>query len=58
MFNIVGEAQARTLGIVLNIYCDDETSPEVHYKEFNANTDKKQMVSLSIISENKDSKDK
>ena len=62
MFNIVGEAQAksvpltdknRTYGIALKIYYVDETiEPEMHYQEFNANTDKKQTVSLSITPEN------
>ena len=64
MFNIVGEAQAksvplsnenRTYGIALKIYYNDETiEPEMHYQEFNANTDKKQTVSLSVTPENND----
>ncbi len=61
MFNIVGQAQAksvpltnenRTFGIALNIYYKDNAIPETHYQEFNANTDKKQSTSLSIIPEN------
>ena len=56
-FNIVGEAQAksvplsnetRTFGIALNIYYENDNTPETHYQEFNSNTDKKQTVSLSV----------
>ena len=56
-FNIVGEAQAksvplsnetRTFGIELNIYYENDNTPETHYQEFNSNTDKKQTVSLSV----------
>ncbi len=63
IFNIVGEAQAksvplsnenRTYGIAFNIYYKNNTIPETHYKEFNANTDKKQTVSLSVTPENND----
>ncbi|MEE1261865.1 amidase domain-containing protein [Ruminococcus sp.] len=63
-FNIVGEAQAksvplsnetRTFGIALNIYYENDNTPETHYQEFNSNTDKKQTVSLSVCP-NDDSK--
>ena len=61
MFNIAGEAKAdsvpltnenRTYGIALNIYYEGNPVPETHYQEFNANTNKKQTVNLSIIPEN------
>lgn len=58
VFNVVGEAQAnsvpltnenRTFGIALVIHYDEEnTSPEMHYQEFNACTDSKQTVSMSV----------
>ncbi len=58
IFNIAGEAQAnsvpltnenRTFGIALVVHYDDTTiSPEMHYQEFNACTDSKQTVSMSV----------
>ena len=60
-FNIIGKAQAksvplsnenRTFGVALNIYYKDNSSPETHYQEFNANIDKEQTVSLSVYPEN------
>ena len=42
----------RTFGIALNIYYKDNSSPETHYQEFNANIDKEQTVSLSVYPEN------
>lgn len=60
-FNIVGEAQAksvplsnenRTFGIALNIYYENNAVPELHYQEFNAETSKKQTVSMSVTPEN------
>ena len=38
--------------IAPNIYYKNNLASEAHYQEFNANTDKKQTVSLSIIPEN------
>lgn len=62
-FKINGTAKAesvplsnenRTLGIALNIYYKNNSTPEMHYKEFNVNTSKNQQVSLSISPENSD----
>ena len=56
-FKINGTAKAesvplsnenRTFGIALNIYYKNNSTPEMHYKEFNVNTSKNQQVSLSI----------
>ena len=44
----------RTFGIALNIYYKNNSTPEMHYKEFNVNTSKNQQVSLSISPENSD----
>ena len=62
-FKIDGTAKAesvplsnenRTFGIALNIYYKNNSTPEMHYKEFNVNTSKNQQVSLSISPENSD----
>ena len=62
-FKINGTAKAesvplsnenRTFGIALNIYYKNNSTPEMHYKEFNVNTSKNQQVSLSISPENSD----
>ena len=62
-FKINGTAKAesvplsnenRTLGIALNIYYKNNSTPEMHYKEFNVNTSKNHQVSLSISPENSD----
>lgn len=62
-FKINGTAKAesvplsnenRTFGIALNIYYKNNSTPEMHYQEFNVNTSKNQQVSLSISSENSD----
>ena len=62
-FKINGTAKAesvplsnenRTFGIALNIYYKNNSTPEMHYKEFNVNTSKNQQVSLSISPENID----
>ena len=56
-FKIDGTAKAesvplsnenRTFGIALNIYYKNNSTPEMHYQEFNVNTSKNQQVSLSI----------
>ena len=56
-FKINGTAKAdsiplsnenRTFGIALNIYYKNNSTPEMHYQEFNVNTSKNQQVSLSI----------
>ena len=56
-FKINGTAKAesvplsnenRTFGIALNIYYKNNSTPEMHYQEFNVNTSKNQHVSLSI----------
>ena len=61
IFNIVGEAQAksvplsnedRTFGIALNIYYKNNSVPELHYQEFNAEISQKQTVSMSVIPDN------
>ena len=44
----------RTFGIALNIYYKNNSTPEMHYQEFNVNTSKNQQVSLSISPENSD----
>ena len=57
LFKINGTAKAdsiplsnenRTFGIALNIYYKNNSTPEMHYQEFNVNTSKNQQVSLSI----------
>lgn len=57
----MGEAQAksvplsnenRTFGIALNIYYNNNSVPEMHYQEFNAETTQKQTVSMSVTPEN------
>jgi YD repeat-containing protein len=62
-FKINGTAKAesvplsnenRTFGIALNIYYKNNSTPEMHYQEFNVNTSKNQQVSLSISPENSD----
>ena len=62
-FKINGTAKAdsvplsnenRTFGIALNIYYKNNSTPEMHYQEFNVNTYKNQQVSLSISPENSD----
>ncbi|MEQ2491891.1 RHS repeat-associated core domain-containing protein [Ruminococcoides intestinale] len=62
-FKINGTAKAdsvplsnenRTFGIALNIYYKNNSTPEMHYQEFNVNTSKTQQVSLSISPENSD----
>ena len=62
-FKIDGTAKAesvplsnenRTFGIALNIYYKNNSTPEMHYQEFNVNTSKNQQVSLSISPENSD----
>lgn len=62
-FKINGTAKAesvplsnenRTFGVALNIYYKNNSTPEMHYKEFNVNTSKNQQVSLSISPENSD----
>lgn len=62
-FKINGTAKAesvplsnenRSFGIALNIYYKNNSTPEMHYKEFNVNTSKNQQVSLSISPENSD----
>lgn len=62
-FKINGTAKAesvplsnenRTFGITLNIYYKNNSTPEMHYQEFNVNTSKNQQVSLSISPENSD----
>ena len=62
-FKINGTAKAesvplsnenRTFGIALNIYYKNNSTPEMHYREFNVNTSKNQQVSLSISPENSD----
>lgn len=62
-FKINGTAKAdsvplsnenRTFGIALNIYYKNNSTPEMHYQEFNVNTSKDQQVSLSISPENSD----
>ena len=54
-FKINGTAKAesvplsnenRTFGIALNIYYKNNSTPEMHYQEFNVNTSKNQQVSL------------
>ena len=56
-FKINGTAKAdsipllnenRTFGIALNIYYKNNSTPEMHYQEFNVNTSKNQHVSLLI----------
>ena len=56
-FKINGTAKAesvplsnenKTFGIALNIYYKNNSTPEMHYQEFNVNTSKNQQVSLSI----------
>lgn len=56
-FKINGTAKAdsiplsnenRTFGIALDIYYKNNSTPEMHYQEFNVNTSKNQQVSLSI----------
>ncbi len=56
-FNIYGEAMAksvpltnsnRTFGIALNIYYEGETTPEMHYQEFNADTSARQSISTTV----------
>ena len=62
-FKINGTAKAdsipllnenRTFGIALNIYYKNNSTPEMHYQEFNVNTSKNQQVSLSISPGNSD----
>ena len=62
-FKINGTAKAdsiplsnenRTFGIALDIYYKNNSTPEMHYQEFNVNTSKNQQVSLSISPENSD----
>lgn len=62
-FKINGTAKAdsipllnenRTFGIALNIYYKNNSTPEMHYQEFNVSTSKNQQVSLSISPENSD----
>lgn len=57
MFNLSGEAQAisvplsnenRTFGIALNIYYENETVAESHYKEFNAATSQSQSICMAV----------
>ncbi len=56
-FNIYGKAKAnsvpltnsnRTFGIALNIYYEGETTPEMHYQEFNADTTAKQSTTTTV----------
>lgn len=57
IFNIVGEAKAdsvplsnenRTFGVALNVYYENDETPEIHYQEFNAYTDQNQSVCMSV----------
>ena len=41
----------RTFGIALNIYYNNNSTPEFHYQNFSADTDAYQQVSLSVTPE-------
>ena len=43
--------ESRTFGIALNIYYNNNSTPEFHYQNFSADTDAYQQVSLSVTPE-------